>query len=128
VTTLPTGETLPDYDDQHPEGVDIDALWEWLIKERPHGWRNTIGRDGSAIRDVLAALQAVGDATLVKNQTYRAMRKEGADIERLTARLANRGHAELLVEHGTPVDAAIAVIADFEQCLKALEKIGNRSA
>jgi hypothetical protein len=128
VTTLPSGETLPDYDDQHPEGVDIDALWGWLIKERPNGWRNTIGRDGSVIRDVLAALQAVGDATLVKNQTYRAMRKEGADIERLTARLANRGHAELIIEHGTPVDAAIAVIADFEHCLKVLEKLGNRPA
>jgi hypothetical protein len=128
VTTLPTGETLPDYDDQHPEGVDIDAMHRWLKERDPDYWTPVNIREQAVIRGVLAALQAVGDATLVKNQTYRAMRKEGADIERLTARLANRGHAELIIEHGTPVDAAIAVIADFEHCLKVLEKLGNRPA
>ena len=112
---LPAGETLPEYDDEHPEGVDINALWSWLIEHRPNGWRNTIGRDGAAIRDVLAAVQAVGDATLVKNGTYRAMRRDAADIERLAARLSRAGHAALVVESGgNPVTAAITFLSAVE--------------
>lgn len=114
MTTLPTGETLPDYDDGPADGVDTRKLLDWLHEQRGWGYGPHTCMPETHIRDVLAALQAVSDATLVKNQTYRAMRKEGADIERLAARLANRGHAARIVEHGGPVDAAIAVIADFE--------------
>lgn len=111
MTMLPTGEKLPDYDDGPADGVDINALWAWLLQNRPNGWRNTIGRDGSAIRDVIAALQAAGDATLVKNATYRAMRRDGTDVERLAAYLANHGHADLLVDRdGNPVTAVIALL------------------
>lgn len=108
--TLPTGETLPQYDGgPTDEPVDIDALWRWLIEHRPNGW------DGSAIRDVLAALQAVGDATLVKNQTYRMMRQDGARIERLTAWLASNGYAEVIVQHdGDPVAAAVEALTGID--------------
>lgn len=126
--TLPTGETLPQYDDQHPEGVDIAALWSWLIEHRPNGWRNTIGRDGSAIRDVLAALQAVGDATLVKNGTYRAMRRDGADIERLAAWLANHGLSAALVEHGgNPVNTAITALTAAQAMVAQVTKLFGKA-
>lgn len=112
MTTLPTGETLPEYDDQHPEGVDIEALRTWLYARR--GWGHLEGADlpGTGlglIRDVLAALQAVGDATLVKNGTYRLMRRDGADIERLAALLSRVAPLTLVKCGGNPVDAVAAI-------------------
>lgn len=111
--TLPTGETLPEYDDQHPEGVDIAALHQWVIDHR--SWPGGIAIEMQRIRDVLAALQAVGDATLVKNGTYRMLRRDAADIERLAARLSRAGHAALVVESGgNPVTAAITLLSAVE--------------
>ena len=114
MTTLPTGEKLPDYDDGPADGVDVAKMHAW-IAARPGWYLGDPAPDVNMIRTVLAALQAVGDATLVKNATYRAMRKDGADIERLTAHLANRGHAGLLVEcDGNPVAAIIAVATELD--------------
>lgn len=112
---LPAGETLPEYDDGPADGVDIAKMRAWLVEHR--SWGGSPSMNDPLIREVLAALQAVGDATLIKNGTYRLLRKDAADIERLAARLA-RGHIEMLVEHGHPVDAANAVIADYEQLEK----------
>ena len=118
MTTLPTGEKLPDYADGPADGVDLHALHRWLTARAPLRWDSNPAApnlEHSLIRDVLAALQAVGDATLVKNETYRAMRRDGVDIEHLTAHLANRGHADLLVLHGgNPVAAIIAVATELD--------------
>jgi len=113
MTTLTTGETLPEYDDPADSAVDVAKLHAWLASER--GWyANPWMGDPAApkaIADVLAALQAVGNATLVKNATYRAMRRDSADIERLNAWLANNGKAELLVQHdGDAVAAAVTAL------------------
>jgi hypothetical protein len=113
MTTLPTGETLPEYDDGPADGVDVVKMREWLVKYR--SWGGSPGMNDPLIRDVLAALQAVGDATLVKNPTYRAMRQDGMRIEHLTARLANTGRSGLLVEHGgDPVSVVLAMLAEFD--------------
>ena len=127
--TLPTGETLPQYDDEHPEGVDLLKLNEWLVARIGGDWTISM-MDQALIREVLAALQAVGDATLVKNGTYRAMRRDGADIERLTAWLANHGLTKALVEHGgNPVDTAItAITAARELVAKVGELLGKAFA
>lgn len=116
MTTLPTGEKLPDYDGP-ADGVDIDQVFAWLKTRRD--WNDgqtalTGYQAHQTIRDVLAALQVVGDATLVKNATYRAMRKEGADIEHLSARLANTGHSDLIIENGGPVGAVIAILDNLD--------------
>lgn len=106
---LPAGETLPEYDDQHPEGVDVAVLHRWLVANRH--WGGVVGRGYPAVSDVLVALQAVGDATLVKNGTYRMLRRDAADVERLAAQLSRAGHSALLVEHGgNPVTAAVALL------------------
>jgi hypothetical protein len=114
VTTLPTGEKLPDYDDGPADGVDTHALHRWLTARSPLRWDSNpaaLNLEHDLIRDVLAALQAVGDATLVKNGTYRMMRRDGADIEALAAYLTREGYAGPLVEHGgNPVKTIIAVI------------------
>lgn len=105
---LPAGESLPEYDDEHPEGVDIEALTAWLRGHRNFRWGYTV--DQAIIRDVLVALQAVGDATLVKNGTYRLMRRDGADIERLSAGLTRLGYAAKIIEYdGSVADAALSV-------------------
>lgn len=113
---LPAGETLPDYDDQHPEGVDIDALHRWLMERSPNRWGPdapviiNMSDERAQVRDVLAALQAVGDATLVKNGTYRALRRDAVDIERLAAGLTRLGYvAEIVEHHGSPVDTALTI-------------------
>lgn len=112
MTMLPTGEKLPDYDDGAADGADIIRIRDWV--SRYGRCRDNLivsGDPEGVIRDVLAALQAAGDATLVKNETYRAMRRDGADVERLAAHLANHGHADLLVDRdGNPVTAVIALL------------------
>ena len=102
MTTLPAGETLPEYDDGPADGVDIEQMCAWLKTRR--GWDgeqvSLAGyRASQTVRDVLAALQAAGDATLVKNATYRAMRREGGDLERIRAWWANNDPATLIGEH-----------------------------
>lgn len=109
MTTLPTGEKLPEYDEPADDGIDMAKVQAWLVANRGvHvDW---IGdpRTIHVIRSVVEALQAVGDATLVRNATYRAMRRDGADVEKLNAWLANHDLAELLVQHdGDAVAAAI---------------------
>lgn len=107
---LPAGETLPQYDDQHPEGVDIEALHGWLATRLSDYWRIENIRERTIIREVLTALQATGDATLVKNETYRMMRRDGADVERLAARLSRENPALLVECGGNPVTAVLAVL------------------
>lgn len=111
-SNLPAGETLPEYDDQHPEGVDIEAVHRWLVEHhRPEYWRVQNIRERAIIREVLTALQATGDATLIKNGTYRLLRRDARDVERLAARLTKAGYAALIVEcDGNPVDAALAIL------------------
>jgi hypothetical protein len=128
VTTLPTGETLPDYDDGPSDGADVVAMRQWLRVHYPDQWdapkdatapeRSRFEQDRArAISLVITALKIVGDATPVKNATYRAMRKEGADIERLSARLANTGHSDLIIENGGPVGAALEILDTYERDL-----------
>ncbi len=124
-----TGEQLPDYDDGPADGVDPMRLCEWLATNRPErGW-SVYPVDLDTVRDVLAALQAVGDATLVKNETYRLMRRDGADVERVAAWLSNNGYAGHIVEHGgNPIDAALAglrVAKDFAESLAQIGIIGK---
>ena len=127
MSTIPqTGEQLPDYDDERPEGVDINAVLAWLEERYPGNWgtpdhfdavNQAIVRAGHrrAISLVLAAFQAIGDATLVKNGTYRMMRQDGNRVERLAARLANTDKAGLLIEHGgDPVSATLAILDAFD--------------
>lgn len=105
---LPAGEKLPEYDDGPADGADLERMLQWLTEHR--GWI-VPGIDRAVIREVLAALQAVGGATLVKNETYRAMRRDGTDVERLAAYLTREGYAGPLIEHdGNPVTTIIAVI------------------
>lgn len=104
MTVLPTGEVLPEYDDDRkPSPVD---LANWLDEHRPL----PDGRPWAPARvsDVIDAVQSAGNATLVKNATYRAMRRDGRDIERLAAALDRVGANARVVEHdGNVVDAAI---------------------
>ena len=113
MTTLPTGEQLPEYDDEPT--VDPATLQHWLTANLAQRWgRESVSDprltsemlDGMAvyertvIADVLQALQAVGDAQLVKNPTYRAMIKDRADLERIGAALIRAGHAQEMAVHG----------------------------
>lgn len=120
MTTLPTGEKLPEYDDGPADGVDIDALHEWLRLRFPNSWgfpehlndanRAVVERGHRLlIGQMVAALQAVGDATLVKNGTYRLMRRDGADIERLAALLSRVAPLSLVECGGNPVDTVVAI-------------------
>jgi hypothetical protein len=116
---LPTGETLPQYDSP-PEtgGADIWQLYRWCVENA--GWPATGAAGYGLVADVIRALQTAGDATLVKNGTYRLMRRDGADVERLAAWLSNRGHADAIVGvGGNPVTAAITVIRDRQAQLGA---------
>jgi hypothetical protein len=128
VTTLPTGETLPDYDDGPSDGADVVAMRHWLRVHYPDQWdapkdadsaaRSRFEQDRArAISLVLTALKIIGDATPVKNATYRAMRRDSADIERLAARLANHGRSDLIIECGGPVGAALEILDTYERDL-----------
>lgn len=105
------GPVGPDmYDDPADEGLDVGKLIAWLVEHC--NWGGVLDLNGGLIREVLAALQAVGDATLVTNSTYRALRKDAAGIERLNAWLANHGMAERIIEaDGDAVTAAINLIS-----------------
>lgn len=106
--TLPTGETLPEYDDPQEQLVDIAKLQAWM----GGGDAAWTASEQLIIKHVIAALQAVGDATLVRNATYRAMRRDGAEVERLAAWIVNHGMTHMLMQaDGNPVDAAIAGLA-----------------
>lgn len=95
------------------DGLDLRILREWLVGHRP---RSTGPWTMADISDVITALQAVGDATLVKNSTYRAMRKDGAAIERLNAWMQNHGMAEAVVQRdGNAVEAAIDALQHFRE-------------
>jgi len=112
---LPTGETLPEYDDPGEQLIDTAKLHDWLGRTYAT-WNDGDLFGGLAgrqvIADVIGALQAVGNATLVTNATYRAMRRDGTEIERLSAWMANHGMAETIIQtDGNPVDAAIAALA-----------------
>lgn len=125
---LPAGETLPEYDDEHPEGVDLYALRMWLIEHGGSHWQHADQGVQLRIRDVLAALQAVGDATLVKNDTYRAMRRDGVEIERLAAWLANHGFTAALVEHGgNPVSVTITALTAAQTMVTKLAEVFVRA-
>lgn len=121
MSTAPTGEPLPDYDDD-PGPVNPAALLAWVRRHRPlalptpHDLNDDNQRYVNAghldvVRAVLQALQAVGDATLVKNATYRAMRADGAAVERLGAWLIGHDHAGAVVEaDGDVVRAAVGLL------------------
>lgn len=132
MTTLPTGEQLPEYDDDPM--VNPDTLRVWLQSHSGRRWGQVsldtgaevlgipedVHAAGSAhldeyerliIADVLQALQAVGGATLVKNPTYRAMVKDRADLERIGAALIRAGRAQEMAVHGV-VGAAVKWIDD----------------
>lgn len=105
---LPTGEQLPGYDDGPSDATaaSVPRIMVWLTAHR--GWKV---EQFAIIRDILDALQAVGDAQLVKNATYRLMRRDGADVERLAAWLANNNFDRAVVEaDGNPVTAAITLL------------------
>jgi len=121
---LPAGERLPEYDDE--PAVELETLRAWLVKRHPGLWgQDSVSGIHNApsgalqtiaiyereiIRDVIAALQAVGAAQLVKNGTYRAMARDGRDVERLAAWLTNSEPITLMEHDGNPVDAAIFLL------------------
>jgi len=141
--TTPTGEPLPEYtdDDGH---VSLAALLAFLRERVPKRWGQVSLRGGEEIfeppaelrdgmrghldmyeriivQDVLAALSAIGDATVLKNGTYRAMVRDRADLEKLAAYLTNHGHELLFLEHdGRAADAAIELIDDLSAAISAL--------
>ncbi len=127
MTTLPTGEQLPEYDDGPADGVDVDAMHAWLTGRYGFTWTSVMGVTSGpreTIRMVVEALQAVGDATLVKNETYRVMRRDGADVERLAAALTRDGYVTTLVEHGgNPADAAITLVRRLKEMTDTAERI-----
>lgn len=110
---MPGGEQLPQYDDE--PRVDPAALLAWLREHQPNAFLPGDGdRDYvdavrcDMIRAVLQALQAAGDATLVKNSLYRAMDRDRRDIERIGATLHRIGAIGSLLEHdGNVADTAI---------------------
>jgi hypothetical protein len=131
-STTPSGEPLPEYPDDERGTASPQAIHARLVREHADRWGDesvavsmgaafdTTAQDASQamavyertlIADVLAALQAVGDATLVANGTYRALRRDQAELEALAAFLANGAHPEsLLLADGHAADAAIKVI------------------
>lgn len=114
---MPGGEQLPQYDDE--PSVSPGALLAWLRERRADLLPVPSGLDDvnrskvdwahrEVVLGVLQALQAVGDATLVKNATYRAMVRDGRDIERIGAALHRIGAVGSLLEHdGDVADTAI---------------------
>jgi hypothetical protein len=102
-------EQLPEYHDDPV--VDPAVLMAWLRQQYPNFWGPV--EPLRAIGQVLQALQAIGDATLIKNDTYRSMLRDRADLERLAAYLLNGPHAAAVLEaDGDPVTAAIRLISN----------------
>lgn len=129
---LPAGESLPEYEDERH--TDAHVIQAYLRQHVPGKWGDAslggttpaealhasaeVGDHALAmyerelITDVIGALLATGDATLVKNATYRAMVRDGREIERLAAGLTKAGVVELLVANdGNPVTTALEVVA-----------------
>jgi hypothetical protein len=124
LTTLPTGEQLPDYDDAPSGAVRVALMRDWLRKFYPDQWDAPADADSAArsrfeqdraraISLTLTALQVVGDATLVANGTYRAMRRDGADLERIAARIANQNPQLLVACDGNPATAVLAILDEL---------------
>jgi hypothetical protein len=121
-------DDLPEYDDERH--TDAHVIREYLTKRIPDRWGVMSVPDYNdahslqpeqvvklgeyervIITDVIGALLATGDATLVKNPTYRAMRRDGADVERLAAGLSKLGYTEVVVQaDGNPVTAALTIL------------------
>lgn len=111
-----TGEKLPSYDDE--PAVNAHTLRSWLIEHVPQRWSDAEGviADGAEreiITDVIGALQVAGDATTVKNATYRALLRDRAAVERLAAGLTRLGLTAWVLEaDGDPITAALQALAD----------------
>lgn len=155
MTNLPTGEQLPDYPDDDTPASPAKLL-DWLRGREPQRWGigAASGADGALtggkilgaspdlisavaenlgayerqiIADVLGALAAVSDAQLVKNATYRTMARDRAELEALSAFLANHGYARELVEYdGRPGMAAASVIAGYARAAEAQARAERR--
>lgn len=112
----PSVEQLYDDPADTGTGVDVGKLYTWLTEHRP-GWegRHPLGTpkiELQIVAEVLDALHAVGDATLLKNATYRALRRDVAAVERLNAWLQNHGeYAAILDKDGDAVEAAIGLLS-----------------
>ena len=149
MSSLPTGEALPDYPDDDTPASPAKLL-EWLRGREPKRWGigAAAAEDGALtggkilgaspellsrvasnlgvyerqiIADVLNAVAAVSDAQLVKNGTYRAMVRDRTELEALSAYLANHGYARELVEaEGHAADAAIKVITGYVGYIESL--------
>jgi len=119
-------EQLPQYDDE--QTVTASAVLALVRQLAPGRWPAGAALDQTSqqmVLDVLAALQMVGNATLVKNETYRAMRRDGQEIERLAAGLSRNGLTAFLVEHdGNPVSTALTVIEQARRV--ALDAFADR--
>lgn len=121
---LPAGETLPEYDDE--QHADAYAIQDFLRQRLPDRWGPESLHPGAVsadamravglyertlITDVIGALLTVADATLVKNPTYRAMVRDGREMERLAAGLSRLGLTDQVVTaDGNPVTAALQAL------------------
>lgn len=86
------------------------TLRTWLVAHR--GWLP--GHSRALVVDVLLAVQAHHDATLVANRTFRVLKRDEASVEWLAAWLANHGkHEAVLLADGDPVNAAIELLTHY---------------
>lgn len=134
-TPGPVGADM--YDDPADGGVDYGKLLDRLCQRAPQRWGQASLKDGAEllsvprelqagvsnvlgiyeqqiVADVLAALMFTADATLVKNDTYRMLRRDGAAVERLNAWLQNHGVVEAIVEHNGDAVAALIALDPFD--------------
>lgn len=122
-------DDLPQYDDE-PQ-VDADRLQRWLVANLPTRWgERSVPDVGDAhslqpeqramlaeyerqiVVDVVGALLTVGDATIVKNPTYRALVRDQRQLEQLAAALTRYGFNDHVVQHdGNVVAAAVDLLA-----------------
>ena len=124
MTTAPstTPDDLPQYDDE--PRVDAFKLREWLVTSLAARWgpeslvagatmsdeqRGAVeAYERQLIVDVIGALQVVGDATIVKNPTYRALVRDQRQLEQLAATLTRYGFNDEVVRHDGNIVAAAA--------------------
>jgi hypothetical protein len=143
--TTPTGEPLPEYPDDDRGPASPGQLVAWLRREVSGRWGDesmavnmavtlqTTSEaaqgalqvyEGVLVRDVLAALQAVGDATLLANGTYRALIRDSRELEALGAYIGNGPYvADLLECDGHAADAAIRIITRLAAELTRLTRL-----